>query len=204
MDILLPAGGSGPGVVVGHAWWGLNSALRDYGARLAAAGFVVALPDLFDGRVARSIAEAVTLVSRDWDADAKLSRAVTTLSRHDAVRGGRVGTIGFSYSGWALVGLASDRSLPISGTVVYYASRIPAAGHGPILAHLAEHDPFESDESMDEMAAALSRAGAPNAAHRYAGTMHWFAEADRSEYAAAAAELAFERTLGFLRSQLVA
>ena len=32
----------------------------------------------------------------------------------------------------------------------------------------------------------------------------WFAEADRPEYAAAAAELAFERTVGFLRSQLVA
>ena len=204
MDILLPAGGTGPGVVVGHAWWGLNGAVRNYGARLAAAGFVVALPDLFDGRVARSIAEAETLVSRDWDADAKLSRAVTELSRHAAVRGGRVGTIGFSYSGWALVGLASGRSLPIAGTVVYYASRVPAVGHGPVLAHLAEHDPFESDDSMDEMAAALSRAGAPNVAYRYAGTTHWFAEPDRPEYVAAAAALAFERTVAFLRSQLVA
>ena len=204
MDILVPTSGGGPGVVVGHAWWGLNATIRDYGARLADAGFVVALPDLFEGRIAASVAAAEMLVGKDWNAEAKLRQAIATLAAHPAVSGGRLGTVGFSYSGWTLVGLASDGTLPLAGTVVYYATRIPDAKHGPVLAHLAESDPFESEESMATMAAALAMSGTPNAAYRYPGTTHWFAESDRPEYVAAAAELAFARTVSFLRQILSA
>jgi len=51
MEILFPAAGHGPGVVVAHAWWGLNQTIRDYGAALVDQGFVVGLVDLFEGRV---------------------------------------------------------------------------------------------------------------------------------------------------------
>ena len=61
MDILLPPSGTGPGVVVAHAWWGLNKTIRAYGMTLAAQGFVVALPDLFDGRLATTVEGAQEL-----------------------------------------------------------------------------------------------------------------------------------------------
>ena len=43
------------GVLVLHPWWGLNDDVIAYVDRLAAAGFVVAAPDLFDGQIATTI-----------------------------------------------------------------------------------------------------------------------------------------------------
>ena len=64
-----------------------------------------------------------------------------------------------------------------------------------MLAHFAANDVHESDTDRDTMIAAM----APNVGHIYPSTQHWFAEADRREYDAAAAELAFTRTVEFLR-----
>ena len=78
--------------------------------------------------------------------------------------------------------------------VVYYATHPLPAEHAPIIAHLAADDPYESQTDMDALAANLGES-----AYTYLGTTHWFAEADRPEYNAAAAEQSFERTVAFLR-----
>lgn len=202
-DILVPHRGSGPGVVVAHPWWGLNATIRDYGRRLAAEGFVVALPDLFEGNVASSIEAAQALADRQWSPDAAhlIVEAARDLGRHEAVTSARQGVVGFSYGGYFALGLAARRDM-IAGIVTYYAARELPPDHVPLLCHFAQTDPFESDESMRAVADVLSRSGAPSAAHFYAGTRHWFAEADRPEFEAAAARLAFERTTAFLRSVL--
>ena len=49
----------------------------------------------------------------------------------------------------------------------------------------------------------LRNAGRDVEIHRYPGTEHWFAEPSRDAYDAAAADLAFERTVTFLRRHLV-
>jgi carboxymethylenebutenolidase len=41
-----PPGGKGPGVLVLHAWWGLNATFKGICDRLAEAGFVALAPDL--------------------------------------------------------------------------------------------------------------------------------------------------------------
>src|SRR5690349_12760561 len=54
-----PESGSGPGVLVLHAWWGLTEVFPDVCDRLAAAGFVALAPDLYaNGATTNSIAEA--------------------------------------------------------------------------------------------------------------------------------------------------
>lgn len=201
MDILLPPAGTGPGVVVAHAWWGLNQTIRDYGAALAKQGYVVGLPDLFDGKIADTIAGAEELAQtpRTPNAGDRLRSAIAELAAHDAVTGDKVAAVGFSFSGFHLLALASATDVPLSRMVIHYAVRPVGDGHIPVLVHFAENDPFESTEDMIELTKQLQADGAPNAAYTYPGTRHWFVEPDRPEYDADEAELAWERTLTFLK-----
>jgi carboxymethylenebutenolidase len=49
--LAVPDRGSGPGVLVLHAWWGLTPVFTDVCDQLAAAGFVALAPGLFPGEV---------------------------------------------------------------------------------------------------------------------------------------------------------
>ena len=200
--MLFPTAGHGPGVVVAHAWWGLNQTIRDYGAALADKGFVVGLVDLFEGKVTDQIGEAERFSQTDWTVppSARLVRAIGELAAHAHVDRGGVGAVGFSYSGYHLLGLRSDAALPLRRLVIYYATRKLVPSPVATLIHFAADDAFESAEDMRAMTTALAEAGPPNAAHSYAGTQHWFAEQDRPEFNANAAQLAFQRTVGFFAS----
>jgi carboxymethylenebutenolidase len=195
MDILLPPSGTGPGVLVAHPWWGLNRTIRDYGAALAEQGFVVALPDLFDGDLTTNIETAETQIRKHWEtAGPRLDAAFDQLGEHEAVTGNGLGAVGFSFGGFHLLEAIESGDARIARLVVYYATHPLPAQHVPIQAHLAADDPYESREDMDALIANLGET-----AHSYPATTHWFAEADRPEYNPAAAALAFERTVAFLR-----
>src|SRR5690242_16947030 len=58
-----PDQANSPGVLVLHAWWGLNSFFEDLCERLASEGFVVFAPDLYDGKIANTVPEAEQLMS---------------------------------------------------------------------------------------------------------------------------------------------
>ena len=57
-----PAHGSGPSVLVLHAWWGLTEPFRQVCDRLAVEGFVALAPDLYRGKTTASVEEAEALV----------------------------------------------------------------------------------------------------------------------------------------------
>ena len=59
--LAMPPAGSGPPVLVLHAWWGHNDDIRALVERLAEAGFVAFAPDLYHGHVAATIPEAEVL-----------------------------------------------------------------------------------------------------------------------------------------------
>ena len=198
MDILKPASGNGPGVLVAHPWWGLNQTVRDYGAALAREGFVVGLVDVFGGETTTSIDEAEKLIRKHWDvADGKLAQGFAELT--DAVAGARVGAVGFSFGGFHLLEQLG-RQEKLGRLVTYYATHPLPERHAPVLAHFAGEDEFESVEDVAAMSVALAASGPANLTYTYPATKHWFAEADRPEYDAAAAKLAFERTVAFLRN----
>ena len=58
-----PIGGTGPGVLVLHAWWGLIPLFRSLCDRLAVAWIVVLAPDLHNGQSAALFDGADDLLS---------------------------------------------------------------------------------------------------------------------------------------------
>ena len=73
------------------------------------------------------------------------------------------------------------------------------------LGHFAENDTYEPKPYVDELEEILRQAGRPVTFYRYPGIGHWFMEPDREQaYNPEAADLAWERTLAFLKRSTAA
>jgi dienelactone hydrolase len=111
-----PTPGSGPGVLVLHAWWGLTEPFRQVCDRLAEAGFVVLAPDLYHGKTTASVEEAEALVETlDHDVErvrGDIAAALQVLRQrtatHQADGRGKLALVGFSLGG-------RSRSIRIQG-----------------------------------------------------------------------------------------
>jgi carboxymethylenebutenolidase len=202
----LPESGAGPGVLVLHAWWGLNDVFRSLCDRLAAAGFVAVAPDLWGGAVATTVAEAEGLIGQRDDAAIlqAVAGALAHLRAHPAVRGDGLGAIGFSMGAAWAVGLAGARPELAAVTLFYGVGEGDfAAMRAAFLGHFAADDPWEPAEGVRWLEGELRAAGREVTFHTYPGAGHWFFEDDRPDaYSPAAAALAWERTLAFLRERL--
>jgi carboxymethylenebutenolidase len=206
--LAVPPAGRGPGVLVLHAWWGLNDALKAFCNRLAESGFTAFAPDLYHGKVADTIAAAEALGSaldaNELQAKAEIAQAALFLSAHGAQTGRGLAVVGFSLGAYYALDLAAADPEHIHSVVLYYGtgggdfSRSQAA----YLGHFAEDDPYEPQSNVEALEAALRAAGRPVTFHRYPAVGHWFCEPDRKEaYNQAAASLAWDRTLAFLKRQ---
>src|SRR2546421_11884608 len=91
--LAVPKSGHGPGVLVLHAWWGLNDFFKDLCERLAREGFVAVAPDLYDGTTASTIDEAEQLLSalNFEQAKTKVISTAEYIRDHPAVRGKGIG-----------------------------------------------------------------------------------------------------------------
>jgi carboxymethylenebutenolidase len=193
------------GVVVLHAWWGLNDDVIAYADRLVDAGFAVLAPDMFRGQVATTREDAERL-SSEGDAGiagdvawAAIDRLAAEL-RPDAPIAVLGWSFGAAYAIWAPS--VRDRA---KATVAYYGTYTDsfiAEATAPLLGHFAAEDPFTSEDDIRELEEAYRTAGRDITTHRYPETAHWFAEPSRPEYRADAADLAFERTVDWLRKVL--
>jgi carboxymethylenebutenolidase len=203
--LALPPTGTGPGVLVLHAWWGLNETMRAFCTRLAAEGFVVFAPDLYHGKVADTIAGAETLGqaldANHLQARAEIAGAARFLHERAGLSGG-LAVIGFSLGAYYALDLAAADPEHIRSVVLFYGtgpgdfSKTRAA----YLGHFAGEDEYEPPANVDGLEEALRRAGRPVTFYRYRDAGHWFFEPDRSQaYNPAAASLAWERTLAFLK-----
>lgn len=204
--LAVPHSGEGSGVLVLHAWWGLNDTIRAFCTRLTEAGFVAFAPDLYHGEVADTIAEAQAL-GEALDANylhAKAEVADATMFLSDCVghAGSSLAVIGFSLGAYYALDLAAADPAHIRSVVLFYGTGDVDFGNSraAYLGHFAEHDLYEPQANVDELEAALRSIGRPVDFYRYPGTGHWFFEPDRPQaYDRAAASLAWERTLAFLR-----
>ena len=194
-----------PGVVLFHAWWGLNDDVVAYADRLAAAGFAVVAPDLFGGQVASTIEEADRLSGAVDEAavDAIALAAVDHLADRLGPAA-KLAALGSSFGAHWSMWSPAQRDRLVASVVYYGSTGGPSLSRAsvPVLGHFAETDPYEPDESIAAFEGTLQSAGRDVVIHRYPGTGHWFAEPSRDAYRAAAADLAFERTVAFLGRHL--
>jgi len=189
------------GVGVFHPWWGLNDDVIAYCDRLAGAGFSVVAPDMFDGQVATTI-EGAEALAKGADEEQINVIALSAADRLAERLGpsATLAAVGFSFGAhWAMWTPTQRDSVVAS--VLYYGT----TGDGlteasvPVLGHFAEEDPYETAEWVAEFEATLKSAGRDVMIHRYPGTGHWFAEPSKDAYVAEASDLAFNRTVEFLR-----
>jgi carboxymethylenebutenolidase len=200
----------GPALLILHEVGGLNETMRAMARRLAAEGYVVLLPDLYDG--AGGPAGLVRLVGGValWPLRnrplADLRAIVAALRLRPDVAPDRIGVVGYSLGAAYALQLACVE--PAVRAAVAYCGQLPrplAALRGacPIMASYAERDPTTAGLAP-KLARALARQGVPHDVRTYPGTRHAFYDPYGPTYDRAAADDAWRRTLAFLRRHLPA
>jgi carboxymethylenebutenolidase len=204
--LALPPTGTGPGVLVLHAWWGLNDTMKAFCTRLAESGFVAFAPDLYHGKVADNIPDAEALGkaldTNHLQAKADIADATEFLRARVEQTDGGLAVIGFSLGAYYALHLAAADPEHLRSVVLFYGTGGDdfSDSRATYLGHFAENDEFEPPSNVDDLEQALRRAGRPVTFHRSSGTGHWFFEPDRAEsFNQAAADLAWQRTLAFLK-----
>lgn len=204
--LAMPKDGKGSPVLVLHAWWGLNTTIKDLCDRLADEGFLVFAPDLYRGDITDKIEEAEKLVKafskKDDQIQADLLDAISFLQSRSDEDNPQIDVIGFSFGAYYALDLSNRYPDIIRSVVVFYGTGAEdfSKSTAAYLGHFAENDPYEPQEYVAGLEETLKQAGRPVSFHQYPNTGHWFFEPDREDaYNAAAADLAWERTLDFLK-----
>ncbi len=204
--LAVPPTGKGRGVLVLHAWWGLNATIKAFCTRLAESGFVAFAPDLYHGKVADNIADAEALGhaldTNHLQAKAEIADATMFLNERASQTDRGLAVIGFSLGAYYALDLAAADPEHIRSVVIFYGTGGGdfSNSRADYLGHFAENDEFEPQSNVDDLQESLRRAGRSVTFHRYSGTGHWFFEPDRPQaYNQAAANLAWDRTLAFLK-----
>ena len=201
-----------PGVVVIQEWWGLDDEVKSVADRLAKAGYRALVPDLYRGKLALEAHEAEHLMNGLNFGDAATQDIRGAVQFLKATGSKKVAVTGFCMGG-ALTILSACHVPELDGTIVWYGypplEYVDAAAiQKPMLAHWALHDEFFSIAGVDQLEEKLKQAGTSYDFHRY-DTKHAFANPKSAarglpplEYNAAAAQLAWDRTLDFLKKNL--
>ncbi len=207
--LAMPAHASGllPGVLVVHENRGLNPHIEDIARRLAVDNFVAFAPDALTplGGYPGDEQQAVGLFAKLDQARTRedFVAAAAFLSKRPECSG-KLGAVGFCWGG-GMVNTLAARLPELAAAVPFYGPP-PAAAEiaqvkAPLLLHFAGVDE-RINAAWPAYEAALKAAGARYTAHQYAGTQHGFNNDTTPRFDAAAAKLAWDRTLAFLNQHL--
>ncbi|MDG0852233.1 dienelactone hydrolase family protein [Roseateles puraquae] len=196
-----------PAVLVVHENRGLNPHIEDIARRVALAGYVAYAPDALTplGGYPGNEDDARALFAKLDPAKARAdivaaARGLLTLA--DA--NGKLGVVGFCWGGSLSNHVATQ--VPELAVAVPFYGGAPAAEDVPrikaqLLIHYAANDE-RINAAWPAYEAALKAAGVRYEAHTYPGTQHGFNNDTTPRYDAAAAELAWERTLAAFKAAL--
>jgi carboxymethylenebutenolidase len=199
-----------PAVMVVHENRGLQPYTRDVARRLAVEGFEALAPDfltpsggtpLGDDDKARAMIAALDLPRTVQDGVATLG----WLAKQPGVSG-KVGTVGFCWGGALVDRIAVEAGRRLTAGVAFYGpAPDPALAvkvEAPLLLHYAGLD-TRVDASAQPWVAALKAAHKNVTSFVYPGVNHAFHnDTAPDRYNAAAASLAWDRTIAFFRRTL--
>ncbi len=207
--LVRPAKASGklPGVLVVHENRGLNPHIEDIARRIALDGFMAFAPDALaplggypgDEDKARDLFGKLDLqkVGEDFVAAAEWLK-----SRPDCT--GKVGVVGFCVGG-GIANMLATRMPDLAAAVPFYGAQPKAEDvakiKAPLLIHYAEHDD-RIDAGIPAFETALKANHVRYQLFIYPGTQHGFNNDTTPRYDKAAAQLAWQRTIDFLKKNL--
>jgi len=194
-----------PGILVIHENRGLNPHIEDIARRLALENFLAFAPDALtplggypgDEDQARALFQKLdqARTREDFVAAAAFLRARPECT-------GKIGTVGFCWGG-GMVNYLATRLGDLSAAVCFYGAapntEDVAKIRCPLMVHAAEVDE-RINASWPEFERALQAAHVRYERFLYPGTQHGFNNNTTPRYDAAAAKLAWERTLTFFNS----
>ena len=206
-----PADQSGklPAVIVIHENRGLNPHIRDVARRLALEGFVALAPDFLSPQGGTPANEdKAREMFGEMDTAQTVANGVTTVAflKASELSNGKVGAVGFCWGG-GLVNMLAVNAPELAAGVAYYGAqpkdeaaiaRIKAA----LMLHYAGKDE-RINAGIDAYKAALEKAGKQFQFFVYDGAQHAFNnDTSEARYDKAAADLAWGRTIAFLKDKL--
>ena len=197
-----------PGVIVIHENRGLNPHIRDVTRRFALDGFLALAPDMLsplggtpdNEDTAREMFRSLDVA----ETVARLAAVVAYLGGHP-LSTGRVGAVGFCWGGGMANRLAAAGTA-LRASVAYYGLQLPADQvpkiTAPLLLHYAGLDE-RINAGVAVFEAALKANGKAYELFMYEGVNHAFNnDTSPTRYDKAAADLAWGRTVEFLKTHL--
>jgi carboxymethylenebutenolidase len=208
--LVRPAKASGklPGVLVVHENRGLNPYIEDVARRLGTENFIALAPDGLTsaGGYPGNDEEGGKLfqqVDKPKMTEDFIAAARWLKGRSDC--NGKIGVVGFCFGGGMANTLAVRMGDDLAAAVAFYGGQPPAAEvakiKAPLLLHYASLD-TRIAAGWPAYEEALKANHVKYAAHVYEGANHGFHNDTTPRYDAAAAKLAWQRTLEFFNKNL--
>ncbi|MBV9257369.1 MAG: dienelactone hydrolase family protein [Ktedonobacteraceae bacterium] len=176
-----------PGVVLIQEWWGIEPHVQDLAQKLAAEGFVVAIPDLYHGKVVTEPDDAMRSMmmirSNVNKAANEIIGALNTTRELGNVEPKKLGLIGFCMGGFLTFTVASRYSDLGAVAAFYGAGYDPtpeevAKVNAPVLAVYGRKDDSVSPEQIEKIERLYKEAGKDitvkiyDAGHAFINPMH--------------------------------
>lgn len=199
-----------PGMVLIQEWWGIESHVMDLAQKLAADGFVVAVPDLYHGKVATEPNDAQKMVmvmtSNLEKAIKEIIGALDTVKAMPNVEPKKLGLMGFCVGGF--LAYKTAEAYPGLGVLVSFygggydptpadAAKVTA----PVKAFYGSQDSYVPPEQIAKIEKTFKDAGKDITVHVYdAG--HAFINPDHGMGNEAAAADAWPKAVKYLKENL--
>lgn len=203
--------GSHPAIILIHEWWGLNDDIRAKARSFADLGYVALAVDLYHGASTTDPQEARQLVMKVQGdlpgAFENLRAALQFLKEDSLVDPDRIASIGWCFGGGWSYQMAVN-NLGVKASVIYYGQFNPEDDfqkmRAEIIGHFADNDRSIAVDNVKEFQARLKTANGEHEIYIYPNTTHGFASRPgvNPQYSEAAAKLAWERTIAFLKKHL--